>query len=128
MAFPFKPSEALTDDQLKRGLNALTFQTIAASGANSQDAVRGAVYGAIHGANNTGLEMGSVVTDSIEAARQAAPGLGISEQEAIGYATQAAMEAAEGLTEEPRSQIREAVLDELMEEAAASEQAAPTDG
>jgi hypothetical protein len=34
MAFPFKPSEALTDDQLKRGLNALTFQTIAASGAD----------------------------------------------------------------------------------------------
>ena len=86
------------------------------AGARPPDAVKGVVYGALHGANEGDMELEDVVASSLDAVRESADQLGLSEQEAVMHAVEAAFEVAEGLAEEPQSQVREALLDELMEE------------
>ena len=86
------------------------------AGARPPDAVKGVVYGALHGANEGDMELEDVVASSLDAVRESADQLGLSEHEAVMHAVEAAFEVAEGLAEEPQSQVREALLDELMEE------------
>jgi len=92
-----------------------TLTAVSRAGAHPRDAVRGAVHGAIHGASDVDLEIGTVVAQSIDAVRDSAAELGLSEDEVVQYAAEAAMEAAEELTQESQKQVREVVLDELME-------------
>lgn len=97
------------------------------TGVHPADVAKSAVYGAIHGATGGDLELDDVVASSLDAVRQSADQRGLSGQEALKYATEAAIEAAEGSAEEPQSQIREAVFDELMEDMAAQMEASPED-
>lgn len=91
-----------------------TLDALGRTAANPLDTVRGTVYGAIYGAQGAGVSVGSAVAQSIQAAREAASRLGLSEHEAAKYAAQAAVEAATELTGESGSEVREAVLNELM--------------
>ena len=59
--------------------------------------------------------MGTAVAQSIDAVRDSAAELGLSEEEVVQYATEAAIQAAEELARGPQKQVREVVLDELME-------------
>lgn len=93
-----------------------TLTAMRRAGAHPADAVKGVVYGAIHGANAGDMELEEVVASSLDAVRESADALGLSEREAVMHAVEAAMEVADGLAEESQSQIREALLDELMEE------------
>lgn len=93
-----------------------TLTAMRSAGARPVDAVKGVVYGVIHGANEGDMELDDVVASSLDAVRESADQLGLSEREAVMYAVEAAFEVAEGMAEEPQSQIREALLDELMEE------------
>ncbi len=104
-----------------------TLTAMRTAGARPADAVRGVVYGVIHGANEGDMELDDVVANSLDAVRESADQLGLSEREAVMHAVEAAFEVAEGMAEEPQSQIREALLDELMEEMAAQMQGSTDD-
>ena len=105
-----------------------TLTAMRTAGARPVDAVRGVVYGVIHGANEGDMELDDVVASSLDAVRESADQLGLSEREAVMHAVEAAFEVAEGMAEEPQSQIREALLDELMEEMAGQMQGPTGDG
>ena len=104
-----------------------TLTAMRTAGARPVDAVKGVVYGVIHGANEGDMELDDVVASSLDAVRESADQLGLSEREAVMHAVEAAFEVAEGMAEEPQSQIREALLDELMEEMAGQMQGSTDD-
>ena len=99
-----------------------TLTAVSRAGAHPRDAVRGAVHGAIHGASDADLEIEAVVAQSIDAVRDSAAELGLSEEEVVQYAAEAAMEAAAELAQESQKQVRDVVLDELMERGSDPEQ------
>ena len=101
--------------RLVRGSVRGTLTAVSRAGAHPRDAVRGAVHGAIHGASDVDLEIGAVVAQSIDAVRDSAAELGLSEEEVVQYAAEAAIEAAEELAQEPQEQVKEVILDELMD-------------
>ena len=92
-----------------------TIEAVTEVGADPIDALQGAVIGAIQGGASTTLQESAVATHAIRAARESAPQLGISEQEAAQHAAQAAIQAAELLTAESQAQVKEAALQELIE-------------
>ena len=92
-----------------------TFDALSRTGAVPLDILRGAIFGVIQGASETNLHMSAVAIQAIEAARNAASMLGLSKQEAARYAAQVAVEAAEDLGGRDETEIKEAVLGELME-------------
>ncbi len=92
-----------------------TIEVVNDAGADPLDALRGAVIGAISGGTSTPLRSSAVARHAIRAARQSAPQLGLSPQEAASQAAQAAIEAAEQLDVESQAQVKEAALQELIE-------------
>ena len=76
--------------------------------------LRGAIHGAIRSGNDAGLSMDAVTTDAIEASRAAAPRLGLSEQDAVAYAAEVAVQASADLSEDSRTRIRNAALEAIL--------------
>ncbi len=79
--------------------------------------LRGAIQGAIRSGSDAGLSMDAVTTDAIEATRAAAPQLGLSEQDAVAYAAEVAVEASSELSEDARTRVRNSALDAMLESA-----------
>lgn len=79
--------------------------------------LRGAIQGAIRSGSDAGLSMDAVTTDAIEATRAAAPQLGLSEQDAVTYAAEVAVEASSELSEDARTRVRNSALDAMLETA-----------
>ena len=79
--------------------------------------LRGAIQGAIRSGSDAGLSMDAVTTDAIEATRAAAPQLGLSEQDAVAYAAEVAVEASSELSEDARTRVRNSALDAMLETA-----------
>ena len=79
--------------------------------------LRGAIQGAIRSGSDSGLSMDAVTTDAIEATRAAAPQLGLSEQDAVAYAAEVAVEASSELSEDARTRVRNSALDAMLETA-----------
>ena len=102
-------AERLTEAAMRGTLGALS-----KTGAVPLDILRGAVYGVIRGASETNLQISAVAVQSIVAARNAASILGLSKKEAARYAAQVVVEAAEDLGGRDETEIKEAVLSELM--------------
>ena len=103
-------AERMTDAAM-RG----TFDALSRTGAAPLDTLRGAIYGVIKGASETDLHTSAVAVEAIEAARNAASMLGLSRQEAARYAAEVAVEAAEDLGGRDETEIKQAVLSELIE-------------
>ena len=93
-----------------------TLEALGEAGANPLDSVRGAVYGAIHGASTSDVRVDAAVRQSLAAVRGAAPQLDLSEEEVVSFAAQEAVEAATDLPGESQAQVKEAILQELMQE------------
>lgn len=91
-----------------------TLEALGKTKADPEDVLRGATYGAIQGASETGLQIGEVVTHTVEGARKAAAELGLSESEAVALAGQAAVESAGQFGKETEAEVKEAVLNELL--------------
>ena len=89
-----------------------TLKALGKTKADPRDALRGATYGVVQGADEANLPIGEVVAHTIKAAREAAPDLGLTEEEAGAYAAQAAIESAEQFGKQ--AQAQEAVLGELL--------------
>ncbi len=92
-----------------------TIEVVTEAGADPIDALRGAVIGAISGGTSTPLRSRAVARHAIRAARQSAPRLGLSQQQAANHAAQAAIQAAKQLDAESQAQVKEAALQELIE-------------
>ena len=101
--------ERLTNEAVLGSLKAL-----GKTAANPWDALWGAGYGSIQGANEAGVDLAEVATHAVEGARQAAPELGLSSEEAAARAAQGVLEAARSLGTEATDKVREAVLNVLI--------------
>ncbi len=86
-------------------------QAMRRSRVDARDAIRGAGYGVVQGADEVQADLGEVALQAIEAAKEAASDAGLSEEVAAAEAAQGAMEAAESLGPEAVAQV-EAKLDE----------------
>jgi MFS family permease len=91
-----------------------TLRVLSRTAADPFEALRGAVFGAVQGARDTGAQVGQAAAHAVQAARAAATSLGLSEREAADHAARAALEAAEGLDREAQAEVKAAVLDELL--------------
>lgn len=91
-----------------------TLKALGKTAMNPVDALRSVTYGAVQGAEEAGLLTGKVVAHIVKAARKAATELGLSEKEAEVTAAQAAVEAAGQFTKEIETEVKQAVLDELL--------------
>ena len=83
--------------------------------SDSLNIIRDAIHGAIQGGMETGLPLDSIAGHAIRAVQQAAPDMGLSEQEATTLAAQTAIQAADDLPESSKAQIRDAALDALFQ-------------
>ena len=92
-----------------------TFDALSRTSAVPLDILRGAIYGVIRGASETDLHISAVAVEAIEAARNAASMLGLSKQEAARYAAQVVVEAAKDLGGRDETEIKEAVLGDLID-------------
>ena len=103
-------AERLTEAAMRGTLGALS-----STGAAPLDILRGAIYGVIRGGSETNLQINEVAMHAIKAARSTASMLGLSRQEAALYAARVAVEAAEDLGGQNEVEIKEAILEELIE-------------
>lgn len=92
----------------------VTVDALGQTPADPVDALRGAAYGAMVGASESGLDPGPIAAQAVTAARQAASGLGLSEREAGLTVARAVVEAAEQLDPDTAARVKAAVLDELI--------------
>ena len=101
-----------------------TLKALGKTATDPRDALRGAAYGAVQGAGEANLPIDEVAAHTVKAAREAALDLGLTEQEAVACAAQAAMESAAQFGKQ--AQVEKAVLEELLSLPAA--QTAPKGG
>ena len=94
-----------------------TMQALARTAIDPLEALRGAMHGVIQGASEAGLHTGQAVRHAVKAAREAAAELGMSEQQAGRAAAEAAIESAAHLGKETETEVADAVLRELMQDA-----------
>lgn len=94
MAIPdfLQPKTDLTDEVRQRGLDVGrlikssvrgTLAEVSRAGGHPADAVRGAVYGVIHGVSDADLEGRAAVAPSLDVVRESAAELGLSEQKVV---------------------------------------------
>jgi MFS family permease len=86
-------------------------QAMRRSRVDARDAIRGAGYGVVQGAEEVQADLSEVALQAIEAAKEVASDAGLSEEVAAAEAARGAMEAAEALGPEAVAQV-EATLDE----------------
>jgi MFS family permease len=91
-----------------------TLQALKDTPADPLEVLTGAVSGAVIGADEAGLDPGSVAAQAVKEVKKAAGVLGLSEQEASRSAARATVAAAEHLGAETCSRVKAAVLEELI--------------
>lgn len=79
--------------------------------ADPRDVLRGASYGIIEGASETGADLGKAAQQAVAAATKTAQESGLTEENAASEATLGALSAAESLGENAVAQVREALQD-----------------
>lgn len=87
-------------------------QAMRHSQVDARDALRGASYGVIQGAEEVQADLGEAALQAVEAAKELASEAGLSEEAAMSEAAQGAMEAAEALGPEAVAQIEASLSEE----------------
>lgn len=80
-------------------------RTFGKPGMNARDALRGAGYGIVQGAQETGVDYAEAAARAVEAARKVAEEAGLSEEQAAVYAAQGALDAAAAMGAEALAQV-----------------------
>ena len=88
-------------------------RTLSRMPVETLDALRGAGYGTLQGALESGGDPAQVATAVVEAAREIAPELGMSEQDAASAAASGILSAAADSGEETLAAVRRAMPKEL---------------
>lgn len=92
-------------DRVMEGVTTVSSQ----SGIKPQDAVSGASQGIIQGAIETDADIAAAVAETIIAAKEAAPRLGISEELAVKKAAEGALQVADSLGPEVAAEVMEGI-------------------
>jgi len=79
-----------------------------------QDSIEGAAYGIVRGAGEAGADVGQASVQAVEAAKEAARRVGLSEKMAASEAARGALEAAESLGPEALSRVKEGLPQDLL--------------
>ena len=105
-------------EQAERVARAAAVGTLRALGrlpVSLRDAVHGAGYGTVQGALEAGQDPAQMAVAAMEAAREIAPELGITEEEAAAAAAMGVLDAAAVAGDETLAAVRAALPDELAE-------------
>jgi MFS family permease len=70
-----------------------------------ENALRGAGYGVVQGAGETGVDLGKAVIGAVEASKEVAEEAGLSEEEAVAYLARGALDAAAAMGAEAVAQV-----------------------
>jgi MFS family permease len=107
----------VTDDvqTVTRGAVRGTLNALGKTVGNTGEVLWGAGYGVVQGAVEAGTDLASTVRHAVQEARESAKGLGISEAEAAAEVARGAVQAAEAHGPDTAAKVKEAVLDELLE-------------
>ena len=98
---------------LAKGAVQGAWTTLAKGATNPWGTLRGAVFGAIQGANGAKAAVARAATEAVEGARVAARELGVSEETAANQAAMGALEAARTIGPEAVSAVRQALSAQL---------------
>ena len=90
-----------------------TLRTLGRLPVSLREAVRGAGYGTVQGALEAGHDPAQMAAAVVEAAREVAPELGITEEEAVAAAATGILDAAEAAGDETLAAVRPALPEEL---------------
>jgi hypothetical protein len=71
--------------------------------------VRAASHGTVQGANESGADVAQAAAQAVAGAKEAAPGLGLSEEGAADHATQGAIAAASAISPQAAVLVTEAL-------------------
>jgi len=81
---------------------------------NPRDILRGAGYGVVQGAGETGADLAKAAVQAVEAAREVAEQAGLSEKEAAAYVAQGALEAAAAMGTEAVAQVMASLPEDVL--------------
>lgn len=101
-----KTNTGLDAGQLARSAVLGISSTFARRGITPADALRGAGYGVIQGAGETGADLGKAAISAVEAGKELAEQAGLSEKEAAAYVARGALDAAAALGDEAMTQVK----------------------
>ena len=79
-----------------------------------QDALRGAGYGVVQGAGETGADLGKAAISAVEAGKEVAEQAGLSEKEAAAYVAQGALDAAAAMGGEAMTQVKASLPEDVL--------------
>jgi len=79
-----------------------------------QDALRGAGYGVVQGAGETGADIVKAAVQAVESAREVAEQARLSEQEAAAYVAQGALDAAATMGAEAVAQVKASLPEDVL--------------
>ncbi|MBE0430706.1 MAG: MFS transporter [Dehalococcoidia bacterium] len=78
------------------------------------DALRGAGYGIVQGAGETGVDYVKAAVKAVEAARKVAEQAGLSEEQAAAYVAQGALDAAAAMGAEALAQVEDSLPEDVL--------------
>jgi MFS family permease len=79
-----------------------------------QDALRGAGYGVVQGAGETGADLGKAAAKAVEATEEIAQQVGLSKEEAAAYVARGALDAAAAMGAEAIAQVKASLPEDLL--------------
>jgi hypothetical protein len=92
-----------------------------------QDALRGAGYGVVQGAGETGADLGKAAISAVEAGKEVAEQAGLSEKEAAAYVAQGGLDAAAAIGDEAMTEVKASLpKDVLIDDSAETEKRSPS--
>ncbi|MFA5054562.1 MAG: MFS transporter [Dehalococcoidia bacterium] len=86
---------------------------------NVAEALRGAAYGMVQGASETGAQLETAVSEAVEAAKEVAQQTGIDQDVAVSQVVIGAIEAAKDIGKEPLEEIKSSLSKETIAKAIA---------
>jgi hypothetical protein len=81
---------------------------------NPGDGLRGAGYGIVQGAGETGGDYAAAAAKAVEAARKVAEQAGLSEEAAAAYVAQGALDAAAAMGPEALAQVEDSLPEDVL--------------
>jgi MFS family permease len=79
-----------------------------------REALRGAGYGVVQGAGETGADLGKATMNAVEAAREVAEQAGLSEVEAAAYVAEGALDASAAMGDEAVAQAKAGLSEDVL--------------
>ncbi len=89
-------------------------RTFGRAGSDARDALRGAGYGIVQGANETGIDYAEAAAKGVAAARKVAERAGLSEEQAAVYVAQGALDAAAAMGAEALANVEASLPEDAL--------------